>query len=142
MAIGRDGEVYIQYRGQVEQIFRVRNGVIWDLLNISMKREKFDSKWTNPYQRWFFLQYSKGFDLVGSAQMGKEWIAVRSQDLGLWLFSLEDEQEPILLHQNIRFQVENFSWSEDGLRLILRELMKEEFRTYISMILRQKKQKR
>ena len=54
--------------------------------------EKIGSKMDKSY-RVVPLQYSKGFDLVGSAQMGKEWIAVRSQDLGLWLFSLEDGQE-------------------------------------------------
>ena len=123
VSLSDSGEVLIQYRGQVEQVSE--NGE-WKTLGFAEYIDETGEIWIQNGQLYLkerikegpFIQHSAGFDLIGSPSLGKEWIAVRSQDLGLWLFSVEDDQEPILLHQNIRFPIEDFSWSEDLKQLV------------------------
>ena len=119
VALGEGAEVFLQYRGMVDQ-FSEADG--WITIGRAESISKDGQFWVENGQLrskdGTFLQMSEGFALIGEPQVGADWIAVRSQDLCLWLFSKDDSQEPRRLQRNIRFPVEDQSWSDDGQKLL------------------------
>lgn len=121
--VGTKEAILIQYRGFVDQ---VSSSGEWKNLGLAEYIDSTGDVWIqngqlvikNGFEEDTILKYSKGFDLVGAPSKGADWIVARSQDLSLWLFSVTDDEKPILLQKNIRFPIEDFSWSKDGRQLV------------------------